>query len=137
MTVRIRRNGAWINASAIRVRRNGAWTVPSAIRVRRNGAWVTVWPPASAIAVTPKTSTRTAARGATIQQNFTASGAASGTWSFVSGGLGLTITNPNSLTCTVSGSSSVAVERSATLRFSAAGGGFDDAFISWSWGTGA
>lgn len=103
------------------------------VRNDTNTGWVLVR--GSQITIIPADSQRHANRGQTITQTFTASGATSGSWSFASGGTGLTITNPNSLSCTVSGTRSTNSEVYATLKFTSPDGRTATATLQWTWGT--
>lgn len=103
------------------------------IRNDANTGWVLV--STAQITISPSFSELYANPGETITQTFTASGATSGSWSFASGGTGLTITNPNSLSCTVSGTRNANSAVSATLRFTASDGRTATATLKWSWGT--
>lgn len=113
---------------------NTGWLDTEAyVRNDANTGWIKVWP--LALSVTPSYSSRTANRGATITQSFTASGAAAGTWSFASGGAGLTIANPNSLSCSVSGTRSINTTAEAVLQFTASDGRVATAQLAWTWGS--
>ena len=103
------------------------------VRNDANTGWVLVR--AAKITISPSYSNRYANRGQTITETFTASGATSGSWSFASGGAGLTITNPNSLSCTVRGKLNANGTVFAVLRFTASDGRTATATLEWSWGT--
>ena len=103
------------------------------VRNDANTGWVLVR--AAQVTISPPYNYQSAIPGQTITETFTASGATSGSWSFASGGTGLTITNPDSLSCIVSGMSDADTTVSAVLRFTASDGRTATATLEWSWGT--
>ena len=105
------------------------------VRNDANTGWVLVRAAQTAITISPSYSNRYANPGRTITETFTASGATSGSWSFASGGAGLTITRPNSLSCTVSGMHNAYTGVFAVLKFTASDGRTATAALEWLWVT--
>jgi type II secretory pathway pseudopilin PulG len=55
MTLKIKKSGAWSDATTVKYRSGGAWVTPSSIKRRQSGAWVQVWPVATPLAVSLNT----------------------------------------------------------------------------------